>query len=107
LRVLELGAGTTAEAPREHVVTTGPLGMVSVAGGKLTTHRRIAMDVLRRLDDPRLRSHRLRDVPLPGAGLLPSRPAELDPDIWQHLVRHYGSEVRKLLAYAESVPNAF
>src|SRR5439155_15932026 len=83
-----------------------PLGMVSVAGGKLTTHRRIAMDVLRRLDDPRAREHRLRDVPLPGAGPLPPQPAELDPEVWTHLVRHYGSELTRVLAHRKSVPDA-
>ena len=101
LRVLELGAGTTAEAPREHVITEGPLGMVSVAGGKLTTHRRIAMDVLGRLRDERARRHRLRDVPLPGSGAVPARPADVDPDVWQNLVRHYGDEAPALLAYRE------
>jgi glycerol-3-phosphate dehydrogenase len=42
--------------------------MVSVAGGKLTTHRRIALDALRHLPDgvkPRRLS--LSDAPLPGA----------------------------------------
>jgi len=81
--------------------------MVSVAGGKLTTHRRIAMDVLRRLDDPRARAHRLRDVPLPGAGPLPPRPSAISPPVWEHLRRHYGSEVAALLKYTESDPDAF
>jgi len=106
LRVLELGSSTTAEAPREHVITKGPLGMVSVAGGKLTTHRRIAMDVLHRLDDERARKHRLTDVALPGAGPLPERPKDLDPDVWDNLVRHYGSEIPRLLAYRETHDDA-
>jgi glycerol-3-phosphate dehydrogenase len=99
LRVLELGSSTTAETPREHVITRGPLGMVSVAGGKLTTHRRIAMDVLHRLDDERARHHRLTNVPLPGAGPLPERPEDVDPEVWENLVRHHGSETPRLLAY--------
>jgi glycerol-3-phosphate dehydrogenase len=107
LRVLELGAATTAETPREHVITTGPLGMISVAGGKLTTHRRIAIDVLRRLDDPRAREHRLAPVPLPGAAPLPPRPAEIEPEVWTHLARHYGSEVEQLLRYRQRLPDAF
>ena len=106
LRVLQLSNTSTAETPREHVITTGPMGMVSVAGGKLTTHRRIAMDVLHGLDDPRARKHMLVDTPLPGAGLLPERPAGLDPEVWWHLVRHYGSEMKQLLDYADSVPDA-
>jgi len=106
LRVLELGSSTTAEAPREHVITKGPLGMVSVAGGKLTTHRRIAMDVLHRLDDERARKHRLADVPLPGADPLPEGSADVDPEVWDNLARHYGSELSKLLAYRESHADA-
>lgn len=107
LRVLELGGESTAETPREHVITEGPLGMVSVAGGKLTTHRRIAMDVLHRLGDERARRHRLADVPLPGAGKPPARPADVEPDVWDNLLRHYGSEVSALLRYRESHADAF
>jgi glycerol-3-phosphate dehydrogenase len=106
LRVLELGSKATAETPREHVITSGPLGMVSVAGGKLTTHRQIAMDVLRRLPDERARRHRLTSAPLPGAGALPERPDFVDPEVWAHLVRHYGSEVTKLLAHRETHEDA-
>ena len=106
LRVLELGSSTTAETSREHVITKGPLGMVSVAGGKLTTHRRIAMDVLHRLDDERAQKHRLDDAPLPGAGPLPDRPSDVDPEVWDNLVRHYGSETSKLLAYRSTYADA-
>ena len=107
LRVLELGIGTTAEAPREHVITEGPLGMVSVAGGKLTTHRRIAMDVLHRLGDERARNHHLAEIPLPGAGQLPAPPPDVEHDVWENLVRHHGSEVTKLLAYRDTHADAF
>ncbi len=46
LRVLPGGPGKTVNARRETVFTKGPTGMVSVAGGKLTTYRRIALDAL-------------------------------------------------------------
>src|SRR5216684_1131811 len=46
LRVLPGGDGGTASARRETVYSNGPSGMVSVAGGKLTTYRRIALDPL-------------------------------------------------------------
>ena len=49
LRVLPGGPGATANARRETVYTRGPTGMLSVAGGKLTTYRRIALDALEQL----------------------------------------------------------
>ena len=48
LRVLPLGATSTAGTRRETVVTVGKAGMISVAGGKLTTWRRIGVDVATR-----------------------------------------------------------
>jgi len=64
LRVLPGGDGTTASARRETVFSTGPAGMVSVAGGKLTTYRRIALDALDHLG---VRGRSPRPRPLPGA----------------------------------------
>ncbi|HVR33606.1 MAG TPA: glycerol-3-phosphate dehydrogenase/oxidase [Acidimicrobiia bacterium] len=45
LRALkDVGAGTTAQASREHVIEEPVAGYVQVAGGKLTTYRRIAAE---------------------------------------------------------------
>ena len=64
LRVLPIGDGPTASARRETVYLRGRSGMLSVAGGKLTTYRRIALDALEQLGVRNLdRSAR----PLPGA----------------------------------------
>ncbi len=104
LRVLPMGEGDTARALREHVVRIGPRAMVSVAGGKLTTHRRIALDVLRHLH---LKGVSLSDDPLPGAGPLPTRPSELEPRTWEHLTHLYGSEVNRVLSYRDILPEAF
>jgi glycerol-3-phosphate dehydrogenase len=94
LRVLPRGAGDTAAARREELIQVGPSGMVSVAGGKLTTHRRIAVSVLRRLSE----FQRLRPSsdPLPGAGQPPVRPPEVDQRVWEHLLRHYGTEAAQV-----------
>jgi glycerol-3-phosphate dehydrogenase len=106
LRALPYGEGDTSRLSREHVVSTGPAGMVSVAGGKLTTHRPIAVEVLRRLPAPGLGSIRPSADPLPGAeplsraGLL----AELDPDVARHLVHLYGGDAASVAAYGESDP---
>lgn len=104
LRVLPLGEGDTGRLPREHLISTGPGGLISVAGGKLTTHRLIAIDVLRRLPAELLpRRIRASDEPLPGAGPLGADGlmAELDRDVADHLLSLYGSEAESLLTDGE------
>ena len=68
VRVLPAGTVETARAPRETTLSPGPLGMLTVAGGKLTTYRRIALAVLHALRSE-LALHRIdrRPQPLPGA----------------------------------------
>jgi glycerol-3-phosphate dehydrogenase len=104
LRVLPGGEGETANAKRETVFSTGPTGMVSVAGGKLTTYRRIALDAL---DHAGVRGLSKRARPLPGA-------AGLDRIVWEHeldaptrahLLHLYGSLVHELLAPAADDPS--
>ena len=104
LRVLPGGEGATANARRETVYSTGPTGMVSVAGGKLTTYRRIALDALEHLGVRGL-SHRPR--PLPGATGLEriAWPAGLDPASRAHLLHLYGSLAVDVLAPAVDDPS--
>ncbi len=68
LRVLPRNDGSTVDARRETAILVGRGGMLTVAGGKLTTYRQIALDALERLA-PTLGLGRLdrRPVPLPGA----------------------------------------
>jgi glycerol-3-phosphate dehydrogenase len=107
LRVLPIGDGSTASAHREHMVRVGPRGMVSIAGGKLTTHRRIALAVLTRIADPRLVRLGLVDDTLPEASDRPGFFApELDPGVASHLVQVYGSEAARVLAQRRLHPNA-
>lgn len=96
LRVLPRSAGSTTAVPRDEVVRTGPAGMVSVAGGKLTTHRRIARRVLREVTRG---NWRFTDDPLPGARSRFHRaaPAEVAPDAWAHLTHLYGDEAPMVL----------
>ncbi len=103
LRVLPIGGGTTATARRETVYSRGPSGMVSIAGGKLTTYRRIALDALEHLRTE-LGLHRLdrRPRPLPGAAGLDRVPfpADLPPETRSHLLHLYGSLAAEVLAPA-------
>jgi len=96
LRVLPRGRGDTATTPRDEVVHVGPAGMVSVAGGKLTTHRRIALAVLRRLDA--FARATISPDPLPGAGPLPQRPDDVEPETWDHLTHLYGDQAARVAA---------
>ena len=68
VRVLPQGDGETPSARRETVFERGDGGMLSIAGGKFTTFRRIAFDALERLrGDLGLRGRDRPPVPLPGA----------------------------------------
>ena len=106
LRVLPATGSSTIRTRRETVVSRGAAGMVSVAGGKLTTWRsigeraaRLALTPLGGLTAP------TRPVALPGAaplaaverGLAGSHP-ELPGDVRSHLARHYGTRVAEVLA---------
>ncbi|HST25252.1 MAG TPA: glycerol-3-phosphate dehydrogenase/oxidase [Gaiellaceae bacterium] len=108
LRVRPGGEGETASARRETVYSRGPGGMVSIAGGKLTTYRRIALDALERLQGD-LGLHRLdrRPRPLPGAaGLDRVRfPDGLPPEIRTHLLELYGSLAADVIAPAADDPS--
>ncbi|MDQ6774333.1 MAG: glycerol-3-phosphate dehydrogenase/oxidase [Candidatus Dormibacteraeota bacterium] len=90
LRALPSGAGSTAQARREEVIAQGPAAMVSMAGGKLTTHRLIALHVLHRL--PAFARTTLTDDPLPGSGPLPERPEGAEREVWEHLTGLYGQD---------------
>jgi glycerol-3-phosphate dehydrogenase len=113
LRVLPGVSGETLTARRETQYVFGRGGMLTVAGGKLTTYRRIARDALERLR-PELGLPRLdpRPLPLPGAGGLEDagrriarRFPELDPATRSHLLHLYGSLAEEVLAPALREPS--
>ena len=104
VRVLPAGDGESASARRETVFSRSRGGMLNVAGGKLTTYRRIALEALARLRAD-LGLHRLDTSPwpLPGAAGLDHTvlPRELDPDVRAHLLHLYGSLAPEVLRAAE------
>ena len=104
-RALPLGTVATPRASRRHVVAVGSGGVVSIAGGKLTAHRLIAMDALRNLPaDVRPRRRRPLAEPLghacsrAGESLLRAR---LDPDVAGHLIQLYGADAPRVAAYGD------
>jgi glycerol-3-phosphate dehydrogenase len=112
LRVLPLGDGDTQHAKRETVVTHGPRGLISVAGGKWTTFRRIGFEVLEAVHDalPDVDIDRTEAV-LPGAAdpesvarvLRADRP-DLPDDVVGHLANHYGTYAHELAALMAAEP---
>lgn len=100
-------ARSESRRSREHVIVDGPAGMITVAGGKLTTYRTMAAEVVDRVarvleagDGRRRPAEAGTDrEPLPGgeaADLDPFRErgfeAGLPRDTVEHLVRQYGTE---------------
>ncbi len=100
------GDGTSVSAPRETVFTRSRGGMLNVAGGKLTTYRRIALEALSRLrGDLGLRRLETKPWPLPGAtGLERRLDPGLPPDVAAHLLHLYGSLAPEVLAPAADDP---
>jgi glycerol-3-phosphate dehydrogenase len=107
LRVLPQSGRETASARRETVHIRDDSGLLTVAGGKLTTYRRIALDTLERLRGD-LGLHRIdrRPWPLPGAVGLDrvNLPVEVGPRLRAHLLGLYGSLAPEVLEPALADP---
>jgi glycerol-3-phosphate dehydrogenase len=102
-------------ASREHAVTRGPAGVVTITGGKLTTYRVMAADVVDEVERSlgrRPRRSPTANAPLPG-GNLPSVDVEIakaratvrDDAVARRLVRAYGSAWPAVWSRAGSIPN--
>lgn len=101
--VKSASSGRTADLSRRHSIATSSSGVVSVAGGKLTTYREMAEDtvdiVLRRLGRrARCRTRRLRLLGADGF----RRPEPTDPGA--HLAMRYGTMTPDVLALAAGDP---
>ena len=109
LRVLpDADGGDTATARRETTLLRGRRGMLSIAGGKLTGYRRIAVNTLAALRaDLGLRRIDPTPAPLPGAAApdavsarLASRHPTLERQARDHLARLYGALAEEVVAAA-------
>jgi glycerol-3-phosphate dehydrogenase len=109
LRPLLADSAATSESgrSREHAIVQGSGGMITVVGGKLTTYRSMAKEVVdRAARELRFREGRPRaaetgtdEEPLPGGETddfaeFRARGLELGvvPESVEHLIRHYGTE---------------
>ena len=95
-------ATDTAGLARDHVIVEGPGGMITIGGGKWTTYRKMAQDVvdyaIRRANLSPAAPCRTASLPLIGAeGFDPAGATQmgtrnaLDADVTQHLLRAYGN----------------
>jgi len=70
-------AASTAAVSREHAITPGPKGMLSVSGGKLTTYRLMAQQIVDRVETaigrPHARSRTAEDPLVPDGETEPDR----------------------------------
>jgi glycerol-3-phosphate dehydrogenase len=107
------------DLPRRHRVSVGPNGLIAVAGGRLTTHRAMAHDVMEVVAE-QLRGRDGRRIPtraptatepLPGGEV---RDLEVLISEWvregftrqtaEHLVYHYGTETPAVARLAQTEP---
>lgn len=92
---------STVKASREHVVGSPTPGLVTVRGGKYTTYRRIAADVVDAALGARARvspSATADLVLVGGRSTPPLGTGATDPEALAALVGRYGSEASELLA---------
>jgi glycerol-3-phosphate dehydrogenase len=106
LRVLPLGMEPTAHARRDNVTDVSAQGMVSIAGGKLTTHRLEAMDALRLLPAsvrPRQRAPSRETI----VGVAPPiARSDVPAATLAYLAATYGDKLADVLASAANDPTA-
>ncbi len=111
------GARRPSGVSREHAVIEGRAGMLTVAGGKLTTYRVMAMDAVNRvLQQFEERDHRVEVRPaatdqeaLPGGETAEFGAFErgaldlgLSAETAEHLIRHYGTETAGIVNLASA-----
>lgn len=96
--LIDNGDGATADVSRVHAVTAGPNGVITIIGGKLTTYRRMAEDVVDKaveLANLPARPCGTRTIPLVGA---PSRRDSAPTDgLPSSLVARYGGLAREVV----------
>lgn len=119
LAVARAGEQSANAASREHAITHRPDGLVSVTGGKLTTYRAMAADVLQQsirefarggdVVTPSLAPRESARTPLPGgdfatreALMAEARAITHDAGVGEHLLQAYGTGWRRVWRYAES-----
>ena len=113
--LIAIPAHTPSSTSREHEILRETDGVISVIGGKLTTMRRMAEEIVDRVvESLRDRGFEARvgpcitdQRPLPGSvgDAAPLNGSELAPEIAAHLRRAYGSRAGRILAESADQPS--
>ncbi len=101
----------TGSASREHAIVRADNGLVSVTGGKLTTYRAMAVDILDRATNRKASDSaeaRSENDPLPGGDMISLEQTQHDATttcgdaaVGERLARAYGSRWRNVWSYAQ------
>lgn len=106
----QLASDDVGAASREHTIARGPKGVVHVTGGKLTTYREMASQVVDLVAGPEAGAERTAEVTLPGgdrsvADLLAESAEMIDDEVLRHhLVVSYGSRWRDVWSLGDDRP---
>jgi glycerol-3-phosphate dehydrogenase len=112
--VASAGSGAPSDQSREHEISVGAGGVIVVSGGKLTTYRSMAEEVVDLVAERLHRRHARSDTanaPLPG-GDIADLTAEVqaacdacgDDAVAEHLVHSYGSAWRAVWSLGDDQP---
>jgi glycerol-3-phosphate dehydrogenase len=111
LRPLVAAPGKPSALSREHVILESQSGLITIAGGKLTTHRLMARQATDRVQArlaEKFGIHRYSECrtrePLEGAQTDRGHASDVDTAAMEHLVNGYGRDATWVLAYAEENP---
>jgi glycerol-3-phosphate dehydrogenase len=106
----QLATGDVGSASREHTIARGPRGVLHVTGGKLTTYREIASQVVDMFAGPEAAKERTAVVALPGGdqSLENTRREAVefidDAAVCERLVLSYGTRWRDVWALGAEQP---
>ncbi len=110
LRPLICEEGDPAKVSRKHVIKESYSGLIYVAGGKYTTYRKIAEDVMRRVTKKTLVDTQ-ESFPVYGSGAIGGDAENMaeqygvDPDVARSLIGLYGSRFKDVLSLIQKDPD--
>jgi len=102
--------GTPAKVSRRHIIKASYSGLIYVVGGKYTTYRKIAEDVVRRLTKKSLIDTQ-KEFPVYGSGKIEGLIGEfgqqydVDPEVVKSLMDFYGTRFKDVLALVKQNPD--